>query len=211
MITIWLQEAGGTWFGVAEHGCRLVATVVAPTRTEAERSIRSCLPAGVPFQDASEHREFAEQTIRMLARLEQGDEKGKRFELSSEYVSDALGRVLRVAACIPIGFVSTYGAVAAASGTVARAVGQVMSTNPLYPIVPCHRVVGSDLSLVGYGGSRRVEALRAKLERLREETRGFDSERVIEVGAGLRVLPVEWVIARAEGREAAGTRQLSLW
>ncbi len=199
MITIWLQEVDGSWFGVAEHGCRLVATVTAPTREEAERSIRSCIPAGAPWQLAHEHVDFARETIRMLARLERGDEEGKAFELSPEYVSEVLGRVLRIAACIPLGYVSTYGAVAAAAGTNARVVGHVMSTNPLYPIVPCHRVVGSDFSLVGYGGSRGAEALRAKLERLRAEARGFDRERVIESAGALRVFPVERVIARIDG------------
>ncbi|MCX7030853.1 MAG: MGMT family protein, partial [Spirochaetes bacterium] len=87
----------------------------------------------------------------------------------------------------------------------------VMSTNPLYPIVPCHRVVGSDLSLVGYTGRQDADALRAKLERLRAEARGFVEERVIGAAGGLRVYPVERVIAKAAREGLDAGIQLSLW
>ena len=55
---------------------------------------------------------------------------------------------------IPFGQTTTYGAVA---GAVARprsahAVGGAVGANPVSIIVPCHRVIGSDGSLTGYGG-----------------------------------------------------------
>jgi alkylated DNA nucleotide flippase Atl1 len=90
-------------------------------------------------------------------------------------------------------------------------VGRVMSTNPLYPIVPCHRVVGSDMSLVGYSGRQDAEALRAKLERLRAEARGFVEEKVIAAAQGLRVYPAERVIAKAAREGLDAGVQLSLW
>ena len=34
----------------------------------------------------------------------------------------------------------------------ARAVGMANNKNPLPPVIPCHRVIGSDGSLTGYGG-----------------------------------------------------------
>jgi alkylated DNA nucleotide flippase Atl1 len=97
------------------------------------------------------------------------------------------------------------------SGTNARVVGRIMATNPLYPIVPCHRVVGADLSLVGYTGRRTDAALRAKLSRLQAEARGYTEEQSITAADGLRVVPVEWVISRAARKTAAQSRQLSLW
>jgi methylated-DNA-[protein]-cysteine S-methyltransferase len=36
--------------------------------------------------------------------------------------------------------------------TATRAVGQANNRNPIAVIIPCHRVVGSDRSLTGYGG-----------------------------------------------------------
>ena len=63
---------------------------------------------------------------------------------------------------IPRGETRTYGWLAGRVGRprAARAVGRVMATNPLPIVVPCHRVVGSDGSLRGYGaGLPMKEAL----------------------------------------------------
>ena len=55
-----------------------------------------------------------------------------------------------------IGYAQTasYGEVAARIGRpkAARAVGMANNKNPIYIIIPCHRVVGADGKLVGYGG-----------------------------------------------------------
>lgn len=50
---------------------------------------------------------------------------------------------------IPFGATATYGALAAKTGSSARAFGQACGSNPLPIIVPCHRVIGSDGSF-GY-------------------------------------------------------------
>jgi O-6-methylguanine DNA methyltransferase len=106
---------------------------------------------------------------------------------------------LKAAASIPIGYVASYGSIAKISGLNPRLVGRIMASNPLYPIVPCHRVVGADFSLVGYGGRRTPDALKAKLARLTAESRGFKSERDVSIGEEkLRVFPVERVIERAK-------------
>lgn len=54
---------------------------------------------------------------------------------------------------IPYGKAASYGAVAMAIGRpgAARAVGQANHNNPVAIIVPCHRVIGSQGTLVGYG------------------------------------------------------------
>jgi methylated-DNA-[protein]-cysteine S-methyltransferase len=55
---------------------------------------------------------------------------------------------------IPYGRTTTYGAIATALGnrSATRAVGGANHRNPVSIIVPCHRVVGSDGRLTGYGG-----------------------------------------------------------
>lgn len=62
-------------------------------------------------------------------------------------------RVYQHCAAIPAGKVSTYGEMARALGSCARAVGGAMRRNPFAPTVPCHRVVAADLSLGGFKGS----------------------------------------------------------
>jgi methylated-DNA-[protein]-cysteine S-methyltransferase len=55
---------------------------------------------------------------------------------------------------IPYGSTVSYGAVAAALGkspVASRAVGLANGRNPISIIVPCHRVIGADGSLTGYG------------------------------------------------------------
>ncbi|MGQ9800219.1 MAG: methylated-DNA--[protein]-cysteine S-methyltransferase [Candidatus Saccharicenans sp.] len=55
---------------------------------------------------------------------------------------------------IPFGQTRSYGQVARACGRpgAARAVGGANNRNPLVIFVPCHRVIGSDGSLTGFGG-----------------------------------------------------------
>jgi O-6-methylguanine DNA methyltransferase len=62
--------------------------------------------------------------------------------------------VWRELQAIPAGRTTTYGAIAATLGRrdASRAVGAAVGANPVSLIVPCHRVVGSNGSLTGYGG-----------------------------------------------------------
>jgi methylated-DNA-[protein]-cysteine S-methyltransferase len=55
---------------------------------------------------------------------------------------------------IPYGETRSYGDLARALGdrTLAQAVGTACGRNPLPVVIPCHRVIGSDGSLVGFGG-----------------------------------------------------------
>ena len=71
-------------------------------------------------------------------------------------------QVYRAVSAIPRGQTRSYGWLAERVGRprAARAVGRVMATNPLPIVVPCHRVIGSDGSLRGYGaGLPMKEAL----------------------------------------------------
>ncbi|HWH55091.1 MAG TPA: methylated-DNA--[protein]-cysteine S-methyltransferase [Gaiellaceae bacterium] len=92
----------------------------------------------------------------------------QRFDLEVDLrLARDFGRlVLRELAEVPFGEVTTYGALAARAGKprAARAVGTIMNRNPVPIVLPCHRVVGSTGSLVGYaGGLERKQAL-LKLE-----------------------------------------------
>jgi methylated-DNA-[protein]-cysteine S-methyltransferase len=74
--------------------------------------------------------------------------------------------VLEQLARVPYGEVTTYGSLAARSGRpkAARAVGTIMNRNPIPIVLPCHRVVGSTGSLVGYGGGLERKRLLLDLE-----------------------------------------------
>ena len=100
--------------------------------------------------------------------------EGRReaFDLSLDLTGAAefTRDVLRELARVPFGEVTTYGHLAARVGRprAARAVGTVMNRNPIPIVLPCHRVVGSTGSLVGYAGGldRKEQLLRLEGARL---------------------------------------------
>ena len=63
-------------------------------------------------------------------------------------------KVWSALAKIPAGRTLSYGALAAKLGrpTAMRAVGHANGSNPISVVVPCHRLIGADGSLVKYGG-----------------------------------------------------------
>lgn len=73
-------------------------------------------------------------------------------------------RVWRYLMTIPYGTTTSYGAMANALGSVARAVGMANGDNPVSIIVPCHRVIGADGTLTGYGGGLPAKKFLLQLE-----------------------------------------------
>jgi methylated-DNA-[protein]-cysteine S-methyltransferase len=67
---------------------------------------------------------------------------------------------------IPYGTTTTYGAIAAQLNIEngARAVGRANGANPIPIVIPCHRVVGSNGALVGYGAGLRIKEALLRLE-----------------------------------------------
>jgi methylated-DNA-[protein]-cysteine S-methyltransferase len=76
---------------------------------------------------------------------------------------------------IPYGETRTYGDIARAIGKplASRAVGQALNRNPVAIIVPCHRVIGGDGSLVGFGGGLERKQTLLALERSAIERTGI--------------------------------------
>jgi methylated-DNA-[protein]-cysteine S-methyltransferase len=78
--------------------------------------------------------------------------------LMSRFMRDVLGATSRVT----FGHLATYGEIAVRIGhpSSARAVGAALGANPIPIVIPCHRVVGANGKLTGYGGGLpRKEAL----------------------------------------------------
>ncbi len=67
---------------------------------------------------------------------------------------------------IPYGKTQSYGDIAKALGKprAARAVGMANNRNPLPIFIPCHRVIGANGDMVGYGGGLDVKEYLLKLE-----------------------------------------------
>lgn len=80
--------------------------------------------------------------------------------------TDFQKRVWAALAKIPYGVTRTYGQQAAAIGSpkAFRAVGLANGRNPVAIIIPCHRVIGADGSLTGFGGGMRRKQFLLDLE-----------------------------------------------
>jgi methylated-DNA-[protein]-cysteine S-methyltransferase len=92
----------------------------------------------------------------------------RAFELPLAQPAAGFDRdVLAVVARIPYGERASYGRVTAALGwerDQVRRVAAAIGRNPLPILVPCHRVVGADGSLTGYGGGLERKARLLALE-----------------------------------------------
>lgn len=92
---------------------------------------------------------------------------GRRTQFDLPLAADGTEFQKRVWAAlrtIPTGETRTYGQIATQIGnsSAARAVGMANGLNPISIVVPCHRVVGSDGKLTGFGGG--IERKRFLLE-----------------------------------------------
>ena len=90
-----------------------------------------------------------------------------RFDLSlvppgTAFQKKVWGALLR----IPFGGTASYGEIARAVGRpdASRAVGGANHRNPIAIIIPCHRVIGADGSMTGYGGGLPRKRLLLDLE-----------------------------------------------
>jgi len=98
------------------------------------------------------------------------------FDLSYELVgTEFQRRVWTALLTIPYGQTRSYGELADQIGSPAasRAVGLANGRNPISIIVPCHRVIGSNGSLTGYGGGIDRKLALLDLERDRSQATLF--------------------------------------
>jgi methylated-DNA-[protein]-cysteine S-methyltransferase len=96
----------------------------------------------------------------------EGKRRGFDIELDWRLVDGFNRRVLKATAKIPYGKMSTYKTMATQAGSprAARAAGNALHNNPIPLVVPCHRVIGSNGGLVGYGGGLPMKEYLLKLE-----------------------------------------------
>jgi methylated-DNA-[protein]-cysteine S-methyltransferase len=127
----------------------------------------------VEGQDEAVARVFGARVLRMpldevRRELDEYFEGRRReFDLSIDLrVAPFHQAVLVELARVPYGQTDTYGHLAALVGRpkAARAVGTVMNRNPIPIVLPCHRIVGANGSLTGYGGGLPAKRLLLELE-----------------------------------------------
>jgi methylated-DNA-[protein]-cysteine S-methyltransferase len=142
------SPVGPLWVAIGPKGVTTIHYGDEPSDNELRRLVRVYGPGVVP-----DHRRSS-----ALARELDEYFNGKRREFDIDVdlagLTSFQTKILAATAKIPFGSVSTYQAVARRAGNekASRAAGGALNSNPIPIVVPCHRVVGSNGSLVGYAG-----------------------------------------------------------
>ena len=154
MYSISITEIEDVWFAVVLDGTSVVASSFSCMRRDdvVRRITRYLHQERFSIQDKPEG--LALNVLRNMHDIYAGKPVEEMYDLQLNSLPVFTRKVLEVTRMIPHGYVASYGGIAKAVGKTgaARAVGNVQAHNPFAPIVPCHRVVASNLKLGGYGG-----------------------------------------------------------
>jgi methylated-DNA-[protein]-cysteine S-methyltransferase len=193
VIEVYSQTLEGVTFAAALENSKILVTTFRADPQEALESILDNLPDGEPFEVCREATVEAKVVLDAIKAIYDGRDTDATLMLSTQRLPAYTNRVINATLAIPVGYVTTYGAIAAAVGGGPRAVGNAMACNLFAPLVPCHRVVKSDFTLGGYGAG----GLKVKLEFLKRENRGYtEPKKVLVCGGQLQLYPVERVLAK---------------
>jgi O-6-methylguanine DNA methyltransferase len=183
LIEICSTRRGGAWFSVAvnQRGKLVACAFSDRNQREAEKAVRNSLPYNIDRRIRQSR--CSSENFRILTNFYVG--KGKKASLRPVDLSSVSGfrrDVYRVLCKIPLGKVTTYGAIAEWLGgkRYSRAVGTAVATNPLPLIIPCHRVVPSSFRVGNYGMCGRKPSAGRYMKRMLLEREGvkFQGEKV---------------------------------
>lgn len=193
MIEVYVQNFDEIYFALAINQQEIVTTTFSVDQKTALNTILSNLPFKVPFQVFHEPTTQAKAALATLKKIYDGKDADAILPLATKHLPTYTKKVVKATTSIPVGYVTSYGAIAKAVGGGPRAVGNAMACNLFAPVVPCHRVVKSDLGLGGYGAG----GLGVKLAFLSREKRGFNEPKKVDIGRSqLSVFPVEHVLRK---------------
>jgi methylated-DNA-[protein]-cysteine S-methyltransferase len=150
---IWLGAARETPLGVvwtAVSAIGLVAVSIDSDEAEFKRQVRHL--TGV-WGLANEARTAT--AVAQLAAYLQGQQRDFDLPIDWSRLTPFQQEVLTAVCAVPYGATATYGEIARRIGRdkgSARAVGRANATNPMPLVIPCHRILGNDGRLQGYGG-----------------------------------------------------------
>jgi methylated-DNA-[protein]-cysteine S-methyltransferase len=128
-------------------------------------SFESSKRSAIPPPDWKQNRAAFAEAIRQLQAYFRGELKEFDVPLAMEGTDFQL-RVWNALRAIPYGETISYAQLAGRIGNpqAVRAVGLANGSNPIPIIVPCHRVIGSDGSLTGFGGGLSTKKKLLELE-----------------------------------------------
>ncbi len=118
------------------------------------------------LNDDNEPSEFTDKVFSEIC--EYLDRKRTSFDINYFYCGTPFQeKVWYILESVPYGKTTTYGEIANRLGNakLARAVGGACNKNPLWLIIPCHRVLGANGSLTGYAGGIETKKELLRIEK----------------------------------------------
>jgi len=190
MLYLYHQEINNMWYAAAIENDKVFATALSPKEEEVLRHLLENLPYKIPFQVTEKPNQLSAELLKTLKAIFDGKNVSpSNFKTNMDHLPSYSRRVLNCTSLIPVGYITTYGAIANVAGGSPRAVGRAEASNPFPLLIPCHRVVRADFSLGGYGLGEKV-----KLELLQREDRGYEETRRLKVeGKELALFPVKFL------------------
>jgi len=190
MIYIYHQEINNMWYTAAIQKDRVFATAFSPREQQVLRHLLKNLPYNIPFQVTEKPNQLLTELLKTLRAIFEGkNSEPIGFKIALGHLPNYTRRVLNCTSLIPVGYITTYGALAKVVGGSPRAVGRAEALNPFPLLIPCHRVVRGDFSIGGYGLGEKV-----KLGLLRRENRGYkEATRLKITDNNLPLFPIEYL------------------
>jgi len=151
--------------------CRNERIVKIALPNESDGSVYTCLQRQFPQDSLENH--SASILTRLFGQLSDYFERRlQKFDLPLEFFGTDFQKSVWAALLeIPYGQVISYGDLARRLKKpiqASRAIGSANGVNPLPIVVPCHRVIGHNGRLVGYGGGLETKAFLLRLEAQQE-------------------------------------------
>jgi methylated-DNA-[protein]-cysteine S-methyltransferase len=141
------------WIAVSESG--LVAIGFEDSEEDFKANLQRRFGLGTAIIPTnSEMPQLLNAAVEQVQAYLQGSLRGFTLPIDWSKMGKFQAEALQLTLAIPYGEVTTYAEIARKMGQprAARAVGRAEATNPMPLVIPCHRVVGSDGALHGYGG-----------------------------------------------------------
>ena len=143
---------GDLWIAVSDNGLVALEWDDSKSAFDAYLTKRLKRPANLNPDKTS-------ASLHQLDEYLRGDRTAFTFPIDWDTLRPFQRAVLQLVFAIPYGETRTYGEIAHQMGCprAARAVGRANATNPMPLVIPCHRVIGADGKLHGYGGGEGLK------------------------------------------------------
>jgi methylated-DNA-[protein]-cysteine S-methyltransferase len=181
LITISVKKFEKIWFGAAIRvGSEIIKISFSKSRKDVLNEIIKNMPQN--WQIRNNHSE-AQTALASINKLFHGEKNNNQLKIDLTQATKFQRTTYSLLREIPKGKVSTYSIIAKAVGHQGayRAVGNVMASNPFPLLIPCHRIINSNLRIGNYSipGLNEIESSKLKLQVLQNEGVKFKENKIV--------------------------------